>query len=95
MPELVQLPLPSEFSSLVYYFVARLGDKIVVIVLYCYSVSFFRPAGRKKDTEGIENGRQAKVLSQIKIKHHDYNMKQYHVSPRLSCGTLLAFSDSL
>jgi hypothetical protein len=32
------------------------------MVLYRYSVSFFRPAGRKNDTEGIKNGRQAKVL---------------------------------
>jgi hypothetical protein len=33
------------------------------MVLYLYCVSFFRPAGRKNDTQGIENDPQAKVLS--------------------------------
>ena len=33
------------------------------MVLYRYCVSFFRPAGRKNDTQEIENGGQAKVLN--------------------------------
>jgi hypothetical protein len=45
--------LPSEFSSLVYYFVAQLGDKITVIVLYCYSVSFFARLGEKTIQEEL------------------------------------------
>jgi hypothetical protein len=32
------------------------------MVLYRYCVSFFRPAGRKNDIQGIEHDRQAKVL---------------------------------
>ncbi len=42
---------------------------------------------------------QLSLLMSHSLRQHDtfyaYNMKQYHISPRLSRGTLLAFSDSL